>query len=106
MPAVAELRRPAQRRLAVASHPDRRVGLLHGLRLTAERIKAVEPAGERGRTLGPERLEDSKVLVGHRGAPSASNSSRIHPTPTPTVTRPFESTSMVASAFAVSTGLR
>jgi hypothetical protein len=40
------------------------------------------------------------------GAPSASNSSRIQPTPTPSVTRPFDSTSMVASAFAVSTGLR
>src|SRR5262249_56446306 len=53
MPAVAELGRPAQRRLAVAAHPDRRVWLLYGLRLTAERIEPVEPAGERRRALGP-----------------------------------------------------
>src|SRR3970282_2121266 len=40
------------------------------------------------------------------GAPSAWNSSRSHPTPTPTVIRPWESTSIVASAFAVTTGFR
>jgi hypothetical protein len=36
----------------------------------------------------------------------AENSSRSQPTPTPTVTRPAESTSMVASILAVTTGLR
>jgi hypothetical protein len=36
----------------------------------------------------------------------ASNSSRIHPTPQPTMRRPLESTSTVASIFAVSTGGR
>src|SRR5262245_31329922 len=40
------------------------------------------------------------------GAPRAWNSSRNQPTPTPTVTRPFESTSMVASILAVTTGFR
>src|SRR2546425_23919 len=40
------------------------------------------------------------------GAAMATNSSRIHPTPHPTMTRPWESTSIVASIFAVSTGGR
>ena len=39
-------------------------------------------------------------------APRAANSSLSQPTPTPTVTRPFDSTSIVASILAVSTGLR
>src|SRR5512134_3325065 len=40
------------------------------------------------------------------GAPMARNSSSIQPAPTPTVTRPCESTSSVASALAVNTGGR
>ena len=40
------------------------------------------------------------------GAPSASNSSRIQPAPTPSVIRPCESTSIVATSLAVSTAPR
>ena len=40
------------------------------------------------------------------GSPKASNSSCIQPTPTPTMTRPWERTSSVANALAVTTGLR
>ena len=40
------------------------------------------------------------------GAASASNSSRSQPTPAPRMTRPPESTSRVASIFAVVTGFR
>src|SRR5262245_17849846 len=40
------------------------------------------------------------------GAPSASNSSRSQPTPAPRMTRPFESTSVVASILAARRGLR
>ena len=40
------------------------------------------------------------------GAPSASNSSFSQPTPQPTISRPLESTSIVASILAVSTGWR
>src|SRR5687768_4340088 len=44
--------------------------------------------------------------LSYGGAPMASNSSRIQPTPQPTMSRPLESTSMVASILAVSTGGR
>ena len=40
------------------------------------------------------------------GAATAWNSSSIHPTPTPTVRRPDDSTSTVASALAASTAGR
>ena len=40
------------------------------------------------------------------GAASASNSSGHHPTPTPTISRPPDIASIVASCFAVTTGLR
>src|SRR5512134_1877034 len=44
--------------------------------------------------------------LSYGGAPIASNSSRIQPTPQPTMRRPLESTSMVASILAVRTGGR
>src|ERR1700675_1461348 len=44
--------------------------------------------------------------LSYGGAPIASNSSRIQPTPQPTMSRPLESTSIVARIFAVSTGGR
>ncbi|MEZ5262243.1 MAG: hypothetical protein R2755_10825 [Acidimicrobiales bacterium] len=40
------------------------------------------------------------------GRLSPSNSSRIHPAPMPTTTRPPDSTSVVASDLAMNTGLR
>src|SRR5438093_1763709 len=47
VPAVAEARDPAQRGLAVAAHPDRRMGLLDRLGEKADAVEAVEPARER-----------------------------------------------------------
>ena len=38
--------------------------------------------------------------------PRASNSSRIHPTPMPSTTRPCEMRSIVASSLASTSGLR
>src|SRR2546428_5751218 len=46
VPAVAEARRPAQRRLAVSPHPDGRMRLLDGMRRTRQGTEAVEPARE------------------------------------------------------------
>src|SRR4029453_6238438 len=40
------------------------------------------------------------------GTPTASNSLRTYPAPTPTRSRPLETTSMVASSLARTTGLR
>jgi hypothetical protein len=62
--------------------------------------------------LGPKRFEDSQVLVsnlpafGKRWRTDGLEPSSIQPTPQPTVTRPCDSTSMVASALAVNMGLR
>src|SRR5713226_2936200 len=69
MPAVAEPRHPAERELAVAAHPDRRMRLLHRMGQAAHGLEAVELAAERGGVLGPQGLEDAQVLVTHRAAP-------------------------------------
>src|ERR1051326_813864 len=69
MPSVAEPCDATQRGLAVPADPDRRMRLLHRMRQALDRIEPVELPGERGRRLGPQRLEDPDVLVADRAAP-------------------------------------
>jgi hypothetical protein len=65
VPAIAQPRGAAQRRAALAADPDRRVRLLHRLRLEADIAEADMLAREFGCRLRPERLAGHDVFVGH-----------------------------------------
>ena len=52
------------------------------------------------------RYSSVRAPRSRNGTPSAANSASFHPAPTPTVSRPPDIRSSVASAFAVATGLR
>src|SRR5690606_3542349 len=62
--ALAELRRAAQRRCALAADPEGRMRLLHGLRREQDIVELHMLALEARAVLGPELLEGGKVFIG------------------------------------------
>ena len=94
--------RPARADLADRPEDERRVGLLHGLGLERDVGDLVEAAVEVYVRLRPGLLEDldrSSVTEPRcsKSPPTAANSCGSQPLPTPTMRRPFESTSTVAN---------
>ena len=115
---VPVLREPgdgAQRaRRTVAADRDRRVRLLHRLRLAARvaqlHVRAVEVAVscESNRTSAstPSSNRSKRSFSGGSVMPYASHSCWFQPAPTPTSSRPSEMMSMVAAMFASTAGWR
>ena len=112
IPGVGEASRTSHRHRALAADPDGWVRFLDGFGAKATLAKRQYLPSNVGVSLVHSSLKArmySSLTVprsSYAGAPIASNSSRIQPTPQPTMRRPLESTSSVASVFAVSTGGR
>ena len=68
VPALTDVGDAPQRRVALAAEVDRRVRLLHGLRVLAARRQVVELAVELGDRIGPQRLHHVEVLAAAVGA--------------------------------------
>jgi len=106
IPAIAEAPGATPCCCALAADPNRWMRLLHRLRLEQDVPNADEVAFVRGRGLRPECSEasmyssDAAPRLAYGGDPSAAISSSIQPTPMPTLSRPLESTSAVASILA------
>src|SRR5215472_9930229 len=69
VPSVAERGRAAERGIALAAEQDRRVRLLHRLRLEAQRPERERLALELGLRLCPEHLESARALARDCSAP-------------------------------------
>ena len=65
IPGIADAGGSSQRRTALASDPDRRMRLLHGLRLETDIGESDMLAVELRRILGPEFNEGAHIFVGH-----------------------------------------
>ena len=101
--------------LAAAADPDRRVGLLHALRLVDRPAHLVILALERGVVLRPHGVDDLQRLAQHPQALRAVGVRRsrrrvyscsYQPAPMPKSSRPWLITSTVEAIFASSAGLR
>src|SRR6476659_4208360 len=65
IPGIADARGPPQRRTALASDPDRRMRLLHGLRVETDISEPDMLAVEFWRVLCPEFDESTHIFVGY-----------------------------------------
>src|SRR5262249_22626294 len=114
MPAVAQLGRSPEGRRTVSPDPDRRGGGLGrgwggGGAARPRRGVGGGGAAAGGREGALTGRTDSSVTAPRSakgGLARAWNSSGHHPTPQPTMTRPPEQASRVASCLAVTTGFR
>src|SRR5882757_1704413 len=66
IPGIADAGRSPQRRPALAADPDRRMRLLHGLRVETDIGESDVLAVELRRILRPEFNEGAHIFVGHR----------------------------------------
>jgi hypothetical protein len=105
-PAVAVLDHAGASLGGGPAEEDRRMRPLHGLRVHTHRRERVELVGVLGDVGGPEPSHDLEIRARAPGAareryPEGGKSSASQPIPMPKSTRPRDSTSSVATSFAV-----